>query len=301
MNLHDRYKGILFMLLAGLGFSLMGGSAKLLKGTFNAGQLVFFRNLIGAVGLTAAFIAKPPVSRGGKFHWLIFRGFMGTVALYTLLYCILHLPLSTAMTYNLTSAVFIALFSFLLFKEYHGPAVLVAVVVGFIGMLLVYKPNMHYPWFYHAVGLLSGIISAIAYITLGKLAPYYDARVIVSSFIFCGLVIPSLLMVVGRLLHLPYDDFFFIRWTWPEGVQWIYILWLGLAALFGQYFVTKAYGADKAGIVSVFGYSNIIFSVFIGLTLGDPFPGVMSWAGICCIILSGALISVVKRGARLDS
>lgn len=301
MNLHDRYKGILFMLLAGLGFSLMGGSAKLLKGTFNAGQLVFFRNLIGAVGLTAAFIAKPPVSRGGKFHWLIFRGFMGTVALYTLLYCILHLPLSTAMTYNLTSAIFIALFSFLLFKEYHGPAVLVAVVVGFIGMLLVYKPNMHYPWFYHAVGLLSGIISAIAYITLGKLAPYYDARVIVSSFIFFGLFIPSLLMAVGRLLHLPYDDFFFIRWTWPEGVQWIYILWLGLAALFGQYFVTKAYGADKAGIVSVFGYSNIIFSVFIGLTLGDPFPDLISWAGICCIILSGAIISVVKRGATLDS
>jgi len=209
--------------------------------------------------------------------------------------------LSTAMTYNLTSAIFIALFSFFLFKEYHGPAVLIAVVVGFIGMLLVYKPNMHYPLYYHAVGLLSGIISAIAYITLGKLAPYYDARVIVSSFILCGLFVLSLLMVAGRLFHIPYDDFFFIRWTWPEGVQWIYILWLGLAALFGQYFVTKAYGADKAGIVSVFGYSNIIFSVFIGLTLGDPFPDVISCAGICCIILSGAIISVVKRGAAVDS
>jgi drug/metabolite transporter (DMT)-like permease len=119
------------MLLAALGFSLMGGSAKLLKGSFNAGQLVFFRNLVGAVGLTAAFIINPPVNKGGKFHWLIFRGFMGTVALYTLLYCVLHLPLSTAMTYNLTSAIFIALFSFLLFKEYHGPVVLFAVIIGF--------------------------------------------------------------------------------------------------------------------------------------------------------------------------
>ena len=160
------------MLIAALCFSLMGGSAKLLKGSFNAGQLVFFRNLIGAVGLTAAFIIKPPVNRGGKFHWLLFRGLMGTIALYTLLYCVLHIPLSTAMTYNLTSAVFIALFSFLFFREYHGPAVLLAVLLGFAGMLLVYKPNMHYPWYYHAVGLLSGIVSAIAYITLGKLAPY---------------------------------------------------------------------------------------------------------------------------------
>src|ERR1051325_6899963 len=141
MIVHNRYKGIFYMLLAALGFSRMGGSAKLLKGSFNAGQLVFFRNLIGAIGLTTAFIIRPPVNKGGKFHWLIFRGLMGTIALYTLLYCILHLPLSTAMTYNLTSAVFIALFSFLLFREYHGPFVLLAVLVGFLGMVLVYKPN----------------------------------------------------------------------------------------------------------------------------------------------------------------
>lgn len=283
------------MLLAALGFSVMGGAAKLLKGNFNAGQLVFFRNVVGVIGLTAAFIVKPPVNRGGKFHWLVFRGVMGTIALYTLLYCVLHLPLSTAMTYNLTSAIFIALFSFLLFKEYHGPAVLLAVVIGFLGMLLVYKPNMHYPWYYHAVGLLSGIVSAIAYITLGKLAPYYDSRVIVSSFISTGVVIPSLFMIVGRVGHLPYDDFFFIAWKWPKGIEWLYLLWLGIAALFGQYFVTKAYGADKAGIVSVFGYANIIFSVFIGLALGDAFPNIVSWAGIFCIILSGIIISLVKR------
>jgi drug/metabolite transporter (DMT)-like permease len=295
MTIHQRYKGIFYMLLASLGFALMGGSAKLLKGSFNAGQLVFFRNLIGAIALTAAFIVNPPVNKGGKFHWLIFRGVMGTIALYTLLYCVLHIPLSTAMTYNLTSAIFIALFSFLFFKEYHGPGVLLAVIIGFAGMLLVYKPNMHYPWYYHAIGLFSGIVSAIAYITLGRLAPYYDARVIVSSFIFCGVLIPSLFMITGKLANISSDEFFFIKWRWPQGVQWIYILWLGIAALFGQYFVTKAYGADKAGIVSVFGYSNIIFSVFVGLALGDAFPNLVSWAGICCIILSGVIISLVKQ------
>jgi drug/metabolite transporter (DMT)-like permease len=300
MPFNSRYKGIFYMLLAGLCFALMGGAAKSLKGDFNAGQLVFFRNLVGAVGLTAAFIVKPPVNKGGKFHWLIFRGLMGTVALYTLLYCILHLPLSTAMTYNLTSAIFIALLSFLLFKEYHGPIVLMAVLLGFAGMLLVYQPQMHYPWYYHAVGLVSGIVSAIAYITLGKLAPYYDPRIIVSSFIFTGILVPSFFMIVGQLANMTYDDVFFIKWRWPWGVEWLYLLWLGLAALLGQYFVTKAYGSDKAGIVSVFGYSNIIFSVFIGMALGDAFPGIVSWAGICCIIFSGAIISLVKRQVSVD-
>ena len=294
MALDSRYRGIIYMLLAALGFSLMGGSAKLLKGSFNAGQLVFFRNLIGAIGLTAAFIIHPPINKGGKFHWLIFRGLMGTVALYTLLYCILHLPLSTAMTYNLTSAIFIALLSFIFFKEYHGPIVMLAVILGFIGMLLVYKPNMHYPWFYHAVGLLSGFVSAVAYITLGKLAPYYDPRVIVSSFIFTGILVPSLFMIAGVLGKFPHDDVFFIRWRWPHGAEWFYLLWLGIAALLGQYFVTKAYGADKAGIVSAVSYANIIFSVFIGMMLGDNFPDWISLGGILCIISGGVIISFVK-------
>src|SRR5688572_25682642 len=152
-----RYKGIFYMLLAALGFSLMGGAAKLLKGSFNAGQLVFWRNFIGMLVLLASFKLHPPINKGGKFHLLIFRGMMGTTALYTLMYCILHIPLGTAMTYNLTSALFIAVFSFLLFHEYNGPVVLFAVIFGFAGMLLIYKPSIDFPWYYHGAGLLSGI------------------------------------------------------------------------------------------------------------------------------------------------
>ena len=108
------------MLLAALGFSLMGGAAKLLKGSFNAGQLVLWRNLVGMVVLIIGFSIKPPVNKGGKLRLLVFRGIMGTAALYTLLYCILHIPLGTAMSYSLTSTLFIAVFSFILFGEYYG-------------------------------------------------------------------------------------------------------------------------------------------------------------------------------------
>jgi drug/metabolite transporter (DMT)-like permease len=286
------------MLLASLGFSTMAGAAKLLKTNFNAGQLVFFRNLIGFVVLIISFMIHPPVSKGGKFRWLIFRGIVGTIALYSLLYCILHLPLATAMTYNLSSAIFIALFSFLLFKEYHGPVVLLAVILGFAGMLLVYKPAMNYPWYYHLAGLLSGITSAIAYITVGKLTSYYDTRVIVSAFIFNGVFVPVLFMLTGWLLHLPADDVFFIQWRWPHGDEWFYVLWLGVAALFGQYFVTRAYGADKAGIVSAVSYSSIIFSVFIGMMLGDGVPDWLSLSGIFLIISGGVIISFIKSRGK---
>jgi drug/metabolite transporter (DMT)-like permease len=292
-----RYKGIFYMLLAALGFSLMGGAAKMLKGSFGAGQLVFWRNAVGLVVLIAGFMAIPPVNKGGKFRLLLFRGLMGTTALYTLLYCILHIPLGTAMTYNLTSALFIAVFSFLLFREYHGRVVLFAVLLGFLGMLLIYKPAMHFPWYYHVAGLISGITSALAYITVNRLTGYYDSRIIVLAFIGTGVLVPLVFMTTGYVFQLPADDVFFIRWKWPSGIEWFYVLWLGLAALFGQYFVTKAYSTDKAGIISAIGYANIIFSVFIGMAMGDAFPDLLSSLGISFIILSGVLISFDRRRA----
>jgi len=283
------------MLLAALGFSIMGGAAKSLKGSFNAGQLVFWRNAIGLVVLFGGFMIRPPVNKGGKLHLLLFRGMMGTTALYTLLFCILHIPLGTAMTYNLTSALFIAIFSFILFREYHGRIVLAAVLLGFIGMLLIYKPAIHFPWYYHAAGLLSGITSALAYITVNRLAGHYDTRVIVLSFIMTGVLVPLVFMLIKYIFALPTDDVFFIEWKWPSGFEWLSILLLGLAALFGQFFVTKAYGADKVGVVSAISYANIIFSVFIGMALGDAFPDWMSSLGIICIIASGVIISLFKR------
>ena len=289
------------MLLAAFGFSVMGGAAKVLKGSFNAGQLVFWRNIVGLLFITGSLLNRAPQQTGGKLLRLIFRGLMGTSAVYMLLYCILHLPLGTAMSYNLTSALFIALFTFLLFKEYEGRWVILAVLLGFAGMLLIYKPSIHLPWFYHLAGLLSGILSAIAYITVGKLTKYYDTRVIVLSFVLTGVLVPLLFTSIRALLQLPADEILFIHWRWPQQTEWLYVLLMGSSALFGQYFVTKAYGADKAGIVSAISYAGIIFSIFIGLMLGDAFPDVVSLLGILLIICSGLLISFIKKRQDLDA
>ena len=289
------YNGIFYMLLAALGFSVMGGAAKALKDHFNAGQLVFWRNSVGLLVLMISFMNRRPINTGSKPFRLLFRGLMGTTALYTLLYCILHLPLGTAMSYNLTSALFIALFSFVLFKEYAGKTVLFAVLIGFTGMLLIYKPNIDLPWYYHVAGLISGISSAIAYLTVGKLTQYYDTRVIVLSFVLTGVLTPLLFVLIKFLFQLPADDLFFIDWRWPAGNEWWIVFLLGSSALFGQYFVTKAYGADKAGVVSAISYANIPFSIIIGMLLGDAFPDVFSFAGILCIISSGIIISFMKK------
>ena len=283
------------MLLAAIGFSLMGAAAKILKQSFNAGQLVFYRNAAGLIFLLGGFIIHKTQSAGGKIYLLFFRGLMGTTALYGLLYCVLHMPLGTAMSYNLTSALFIALLSWLVLKEAPGKLVALAVIIGFAGMLLIYKPNIHLPWYYHAAGLFSGICSAVAYLSIGRLSYYYDTRIVVLSFVLSGVLVPLLFMLIKNIFSIQADDVFFIEWRWPQQKEWLWILMLGVTALFGQYFVTKAYSSDKAGIVSAISYANIIFSVLLGMLLGDAFPDMLSLTGMLFIILSGVMISLYKR------
>ncbi len=297
--MENPYRGIFYMLLAALGFSTMGAAAKLLKGTFNAGQLVFYRNAIGLVFLSFSLIRNLPHQSGGKLGWLMFRGLMGTTALYTLLYCILHMPLGTAMAYNLSSSLFIALFGYIFFKEYHGSRILFAVIIGFFGMLMIYRPGFSgSPWYYHFAGLVSGVTSAVAYLTVGRLARFYDSRVIVLSFLLSGVIIPGISLLLHHVGGIPENGLLVISFQWPEKlIQWGYLLVLGLAALFGQYFVTRAYGSEKPGLVSAIGYSNIIFSLIFGLLLGDAFPDLLSLLGIFCIIASGIIISLRKKSS----
>lgn len=283
------------MLIAALGFSLMGGFAKLLKPSFNAPQLVFYRNLTGLVVLLYSFLRYPVQQTGGKTGLLIFRGCMGTVALYTLLYNILHIPLGTALTYNTTNTLFIALFSWWALKEKLSPLAWFCIVLGFAGILLINKPSVEVGWKFHIVGLVCGISSAVAYLSVSSLNKYYDTRIIVLSFILSGVLLPLTGMLLGGFTGWPTDDFFISTFRLPVGMEWLYITGMGLTALLGQYFVTKAYGHDKAGIVSAIGYSNIVFAITIGVLMGDAFPDMQTLSGIVLVMLSGVVISLTKK------
>lgn len=283
------------MLVAALGFSMMGGFAKVLKTSFNAPQLVFYRNLTGLIVLSYSFFHFPIKQSGGRLRLLILRGVMGTIALYTLLYLILHIPLGSALTYNTTNTLFIALLSFTLLKEKLNAIAWACIVIGFTGVLLIYNPSLSFGFKYHIVGLICGISSALAYLSVSSLNRYYDTRIIVLSFLLSGIALPGIGMLLHHLAALPTDEFFISWFRLPQGEEWFYIAGMGVAALLGQYFVTKAYANDKAGIVSAIGYSNILFALTIGIILGDPFPGIRSLIGILLVIGSGILISLSKK------
>jgi drug/metabolite transporter (DMT)-like permease len=291
-------RGILYMVIASFCFALTGACTRLLGGEISSVELVFFRNVVG-VGFIAATLLKRPIKqKGGKPFLLIFRGIIGTLALYTFFYSITQIGLAEAITYQQTYPIWLALLSFFILKEYLKRREWWAILLGFGGILLIFLPQMTgglTSTRNHSIGIINGVLTALAYLSIRGLSEFYDTRSIVLSFMLSGIILPIISMTVGEYYDFPNLDFMISKFVMPSGTQWFWIALLGVAAMIGQIFLTKAFAYGKAGPISVAGYSNIIFSVCFGILLGDAIPAWLSFAGIILVISSGILISWKRR------
>lgn len=282
------------MLLASFCFALMGGFAKALSGYMDPLEVVFFRNFIGVLLILLTLLKAPIKQVGGKPWLLFFRGAMGFVALVAFFYNIAHISLADAMTFSRTSPIFTALFAYWFLKEKIGSRGWIAIFIGFIGIVFIMKPNGLALDKTDILGLLSGVGAALAYTSVRELKKYYDTRAIVLSFMCVGTIGPLVLMFISQYLSVKSMDFLQGTFVMPTGVAWLYIFGLGFFATVAQTFMTKAYGVTKAGIVGAVSYSNILFSLILGLIMGDAFPDILGLFGIILVVLGGILVAKEK-------
>jgi len=288
-------RGILFMLLASLSFALMGGFAKVVSQTLPPVEVTFFRNIFGVVLVGLAIWKVPLKQTGGKPLLLLFRGSMGFAALLAYFYIMAHIPLGEAVTYNKTSPIFVAIFAYLFLNEKLHKSALLAIVIGFVGIVLVAQPQGGSFDKYDILGIFSGIGAALAYTSIRELRKYYDTRAIVMSFMGVGTVAPLFLMLITPYVTVSEDfDWMFAAFVMPRGVEWGYVTAVGIFATMSQLLMTKAYELTKAGIVGTISYSNIVFAIIIGVMLGDPIPDIWTTLGILLVILSGLLVALPK-------
>ncbi|WP_269089359.1 DMT family transporter [Hydrogenimonas urashimensis] len=287
-------RGVRYMLFASLMFALMGVFAKLLSGTMPSLEVVFFRNVFGVFLVAATLVKKPMRHKGGKPWLLFFRGLMGFLALLAFFYNIAHIPLGDAMTYSKTSPVFTAFFAWLFLKERMGMRGWAALILGFLGIVLIAKPSGMILDKTAWLGIFSGVGAALAYTAVRELKQYYDTRAIVLSFMGIGTLGPLFLMAASPCVDSPKLDMLFGEFVMPSGHTWLYVIAMGLFATLAQIYMTRAYGVTKAGIVGAVSYSNILFSILFGLLVGDPFPDLLTWLGITLVIVAGIVVASNK-------
>jgi drug/metabolite transporter (DMT)-like permease len=293
-RLNNLNKGVKYMLIASFTFAVMGAFAKLSSEHMSSLEVVFFRNIAGVVLIGIAVLKKPMQHIGGKPFLLFFRGFMGFVALLAFFYNIAHISLGDAMTYSKTSPIFTALFAWLFLQEKLSLKAWAAVFLGFIGIVFITQPSGVGLSKYDLLGIFSGVGAALAYTSVRELKQFYDTRAIVLSFMLTGTVGPIILFMIAPYVHAPELDFMLASFVMPSGVVWLYVIAMGILATISQVLMTKAYAETKAGIVGAVSYTNILFSILIGLLLGDALPSLTTTFGIILIVSAGVMVARAK-------
>lgn len=287
-------KGIRYMLFASLLFALMGAAAKELSDSMSSVEIVFFRNVFGVLIILISIYKSPLNQLGGKFWLLVFRGVAGFIALLFFFYNISKIPLGEAMTFSKTSTIFTAILAYMFLKEKLGTKGWIGLFIGFIGIVFITEFDGSSLEKTDYLGILSGVGAALAYTSVRELRKFYDSRAIVLSFMTIGTIGPMILMILGSFYTNPHLDFMLGTFTMPKSSDWLYIILLGIFATFAQIYMTKAYSFAKAGIIGTISYSDIAFSIILGLILGDSFPSILIIFGILLIVLSGLLVSSKK-------
>lgn len=273
----NKYKGILFILMAAFFFALMNLFVRL-SGDLPSIQKSFFRNL---VALIFAFIIlkKDKIGFSGKkenLGYLVGRSVFGTLGILCNFYAVDYLVLADATMLNKLSPFFAILFSFFLLKEKISPIQLICVIIAFIGALFIIKPTiLGMDILPSLIGLLGGMAAGLAYTFVRMLGQRGEK----------GPFIVFFFSTFSCLITLPYLVFYYHHMSI---IQLFILLLAGLSAAGGQFSITAAYCYAPAKELSVYDYSQVVFSAFLGWVVFGQIPDKYSWLGyitICTIAI----------------
>ena len=281
MNNNNILKGILCIIIAGFGFALMSLFVKL-SGDLPSMQKGFFRNII------AVFISSIPLIKHWKViniprnntGWLVLisRSVFGTIGLVLNFYAISHISLADSSIIQKLSPFIIIILSYIFFKEEMTKFQVFAIIIAFIGITLIIKPSGNNIISMGALAALLGALCAgIAYTCVRYLGTHNISGEFI-IFFFSSL---------SSLMLLPYLILDYRTMTY---YQLLMLLLAGISATIGQYGVTFAYKFDAAKNISVFDYSQVLFSGIFGYMFFGEFPDFQSLIGYIIVISVGIVL-----------
>lgn len=284
-----KYLGIIYIILAAFFFALMAMFVRL-AGDLPSVQKSFFRNLVSLI-FAWIILKKDGAWFSGKkenIKYLFLRAFFGTIGILCNFYAVDHLVLADASMLNKMSPFFAIIFSFFILKEKVSVPQICIVCGAFLGSLLIIKPTTEiFRSPASLIGLLGGLGAGMAYTHVrmlggkGEKGPFV---VFAFSAFSCLVTLPSLLFNYHPM----------------TGMQLLYLLLAGLSAAGGQFSVTAAYFHAPAKEISVYDYSQIIFSAILGFVVFGQIPDMFSWIGYA-VICSMAVVMFLYNNRKNES
>lgn len=272
-SLSNKTKGVIFIILSALSFTGMNTFVRL-AGDLPTMQKVFFRNFVAMI---FAFIAMVKAGESfkpkkGSVKYLLIRSAAGLAGVFGNFYALDKIELSNASMLNKMSPFFALVFSAIFIKEKVKPKQTAAITVAFIGALFIIKPTFgNSDLIASLAGFAGGMAAGGAYTCVRWLGLKGEN----------GKLIVLFFSVFSCVLTAPYLIFDYHHMT---AFQWFALLMAGLFAAGGQFAITAAYTHAPSREISVYDYSQIVFSAVVGFFVFGDIPDMWSFVGYIIII-----------------
>ncbi len=274
------------MLTGTLFFSAMSVFAKLAGERLPTMELVLARVVVTLLMSAWAIRALGIHPWGNNKKLLLTRGFAGFMGLSCYFYAINHLPLADATVIQFCNPMLAALIAVFALRESLRGTDLLATVLSMAGVVLVAQPTFLFASgvaldpLAVVIGVVGAIFSAISYVVIRRLGATEHHMVVVLYFpLVTGPASLPLLALEGVVV--------------PEGVEWLLLLGIGVAAQLGQIEITKGFKLETAGRASAVTYLQIVLAYTWGILLFGEYPNALSVLG--AILVVAGVFSVTRR------
>ena len=269
--------GALCVLSASLTFAILGAVVKVVSLSLNNEMVVFFRNFCSLFFILPwIWYSRPPGGlRTSYFPLHLLRSMAGLGGMYCFFYVIARLQLSESFLLMSTAPLFIPIIAYVWIHEPVERKVRGAIIIGFIGIILILKPGMGVFRPIAFVGLGAGLMGALAMVSIRRMSSSEPTIRIVFYFTVFGTLISAIPLV----------------WSWqsPKAEIWWLLVLMGLLAAVGQFLLTKGYSLAPAAKVGPFSYSNVVFAMVLGWVLWGESLDFLTWVGAFLICIAGII------------
>ncbi len=265
------------MFLSVCAFSLMDLVVKWSNG-YPLGQVLFFRGFIGAL----LYFLIIPRNRITNFYYTkraglhFLRCFFGLIALLSIFTALRNLPLATVVSISFAAPIFTTIFSIFFLNEKVGVYRWLAVLIGFIGIIIIAQPgltelNIYYV--YPIVFCLGMAYVAISIRQLSKTEPVW----LISLYFSIAITIVSLTTIPNG-------------WIMPSFNDFIILSFLGVFGGVANLWLSQSYKFSEVSLVTPLKYLTLVFAIIFGYLIWGEIPTIKTLAGAFLVLLSSIII-----------
>ncbi len=274
--------GIGLMIIATVLFSVMHASIKHMSSNMHPFEIAFFRNLFGLLVIAPWFIKyglEPLKTKKIKLH--LARSFFNVIAMLSFFYALSIAPLADVASLAFTAPLFASILAVFFLKEIIGIKRIIAIILGFIGAIIVIDPVYSSINNGHILTLLSASVWSISLIII-KILGRTESSVTITSY-----------MVIIMIPLSGFAAYFY--WETPTIHDLIFLAIIGISGTAAQMLLAQALRQGDTSIIMPFDFLKLIWAVGIGYLFFFEVPSLNTWLGSIIIFLSTIYIANRER------